>query len=104
MARSNSRRRRRRGSGDTNTANPVGASTSVKQRVLDEIKHGGKVVKDNEAGGSINDDDLRIAIKSTEIALAYLEGRGRTFDLASAALRRDLSMLEQYRDMRKHHK
>lgn len=91
-------RRRRRPPEPQNGTAP---KTAVKQKVLDEIHRGGKIVLKSEAGGSMSDDELRIAIKSTEVALAYLEGRGRSFDLATSVLRRDLSMLEQYRDMRK---
>lgn len=79
------------------------ATTPVptRHKVLDEIRRAGEIVFKNQNGESMSDEDLRLAIKGTEVALAYLEGRGRLFDLATNVLRRDLSVLEQYRDMRK---
>lgn len=94
------RRRNRGGSKPQPTVATV--TTNVKQKVLDELTAAGEFMLAHEGGASLSDEDLRIAIKGTEISLAYLEGRGRSFDLAANVLRRDLLILEQYRDMRKH--
>jgi hypothetical protein len=93
MSRNRGRRR--------NTETPK--TPAVRQKVLDVMKRGGQLVKTSEDGGSLSDEELLLAIKGTEVALSYLEGRGRSFDLAANALRQDLSVLEQYRDMRKQH-
>jgi hypothetical protein len=95
-------RKRGRRRASQKTAEPVVTNISVRQKVLDELYAAGGIVAAKEAGDSMSDTDLRVAIKGTEVALAYLEGRGRSFDLVTSVLRRDLSELEQYRDMRKH--
>mgnify|MGYP001584770512 CR=1 FL=1 len=77
---------------------------SPKHSVLEELRRAG-LIAEKQRSGADSDDDLRIAIKGTEVVLAYLEGRNnKLFDIAIYQLRQNLTELEHCRDMRQFNK
>lgn len=63
---------------------------------LDDFTKGGEILQNF----SITDEELLLAIETTERTLAYLEGRGQFFGLVTFYLRLDLNRLNDYKSGR----